>query len=94
VGNRVFRHFPVRWRFARPGADGGGGYPPAGPAHGGEGDPHFDRKKGGGWGGTPLPPLSANGSFSAGFKPLFRGEVILPGKVGNGRVRFDYEEGG
>jgi len=35
-----------------------GGYPPPGPAQGGVGDPHFDRKKGRGVGDHLPPPIS------------------------------------
>ena len=69
------------------------GVPPVGPAHGWGGDPLFEKNGGGGRGITPLPPRSANGSFPAWLKPLFR--VKSPaGKVEGVRGRAGYEEGG
>ena len=80
AGNRVFRHFPGMWRFACPGAGGGGGYPHLARHMGGGRNPLLE-KRGGGVGGSPPPPRSANGTFSARFEPLFRGEVLL-GRIG------------
>lgn len=75
--------FPGFWRIVWPGHEGGGGYPPVGPAHGGEGTPHLKKRRQGGYGGPPPPPPPSTPPVTPTPVPLLPVR-ILTAKYRNG----------